>query len=219
MGIVTTLRLAPLLAMGLLFSQQPAMASTTTVEPFAKGSLSGWQEREFAGQTDYALKDYQGTQVLQAKANGTASVLFKRETINVQDRPWLEWSWKIESIYDGINEQSKAGDDFPARLYVTAQTGLLPWESVAINYVWSSTQETGDVWENPYTSKSIMVAVEAGTDRVGDWVAHRRNVIADFKQLFDIDVKHISGYAVMVDGDNSANSGTAYFGKIAFKKQ
>jgi len=183
---------------------------------FPYASLDQWQEKSFVGQTRYELHDENGTTVLKATANNTASVLYRQDTIDLDRTPWLEWSWKIESIYNDINEATKAGDDFPARLYVTAKTGVLPWQTIAINYVWSSSMPVDSVWPNPYSEKSIMVSVQGGSQLVGQWTSQRRNIAKDFKQLFNIDVKQLSGYAVMVDGDNSFQSGTAYFGNLEF---
>lgn len=184
--------------------------------PFPDKSLKNWKEKTFVGNTRYSLVSEDGATVLKAQANQTASVLYKRKTINIKKTPWLEWSWKIDSTYAGINEKSKQGDDFPARLYVTAQVGFMPWDTVAINYVWSSQEPLNSVWSNPYTDKSIMVAVQSGQTNVQQWVAQRRNINTDFKQFFNIDVNKITGYAVMVDGDNASQNGTAYFGNIEF---
>jgi len=198
-------------------NEKPGPASGSQhIRAFPDESLDGWQEKAFAGSTQYELHSESGITVLKATANNTASVLYRQEIINLTSTPWLEWSWKIESIYDDINEKTKTGDDFPARLYVTAKTGSLPWQTIAINYVWSSNLPKDSVWFNPYTEKSIMVSVQGGNTLVGQWVNQRRNVARDFKQLFDINVTKLSGYAVMVDGDNSSQSGTAYFGNIEF---
>lgn len=190
--------------------------SSVVIRAFPDDSLDHWQEKSFVGNTQYELYDDSGTTVLKATAINTASVLYRQDTIDLNSTPWLEWSWKIESIYTDIDETTKAGDDFPARLYVTARTGALPWQTIAINYVWSSNQQKDSVWFNPYTKKSIMVSVQGGNTAVGQWVNQRRNVAQDFERLFNIDVKKLSGYAVMVDGDNSSQSGTAYFGNIEF---
>jgi len=151
------------------------------IQAFPDDSLNSWKEKSFAGNTRYELLEQSGIRVLKATTLNSASVLYKQENIDLTGTPWLEWSWKIESIFDDIDETSKSGDDFPARLYVTAKTGAFPWQTVAINYVWSSELPIDSFWLNPYTNKSMM-----------------------------------AGYAVMVDGDNSSQSGTAYFGNIAF---
>lgn len=193
-----------------------ASMSTDNIKPFPDATLAGWQEKSFVGNTEYELIEEADTTILRAHANNTASVLYKEDAIDLTATPWLEWSWKIDSIYSQIDEKTQAGDDFPARLYVTAQIGFLPWESIAINYVWSSNQTINTVWESPFTEKSIMVAVQSGQQHQRKWVSQRRNVVDDFKQLFNVDVEQISGYAVMVDGDNASQVGTAYFGNIDF---
>ncbi len=208
-----------LLVTASLLAVQPLFASEGEGEtkPFADETLTAWQEKSFVGNTDYTLVVDQGTKVLKASANKTASVLYKEQAIDLTMTPWLEWSWKIESTYNDIDETTREGDDFPARLYVTAQTGLLPWETIAINYVWSSNQPLNTAWQSPFTDKSMMVAVQSGNQLAEHWTSQRRNVADDFKQFFNVDVKKLSGYAVMVDGDNASQVGTAYFGGIVFE--
>lgn len=200
----------------LLSSALYASASDNVIKPFPDNTLNDWKEKSFVGNTSYQLITEQDTTVLKGEANSSASVLYKKGNINLTRQPWLEWSWKIENTYPDINEKTRDGDDFPARLYVTAQVGFLPWETIAINYVWSSSQPLNSVWQSPFTDKSMMVSVQSGPKHQGQWVSQRRNIVTDFKQLFNVDVKQISGYAVMVDGDNAFQSGTAYFGNIDF---
>ena len=136
----------------------PAIAMTSPVDgpigDFANASLTGWKERSFAGNTDYELVEEQGIRVLKAHTDGKASILYTEQNVNLKNTPVIEWSWKVDRTYEGINERSRQGDDFPARLYVVAKTGFLPWETLAINYVWSADAPLGDSWANPFTSKA-----------------------------------------------------------------
>ena len=183
---------------------------------FANDSLKGWKERSFAGNTDYELVEEQGKRVLKGHTNGMASILYTERSVNLRNTPLVEWSWKVDRTYEGIDERSREGDDFPARLYVVAKTGFLPWETLAINYVWSGDAPLGDSWANPFTSKARMVVVQTGDQHVGTWVTQQRNVAADFKTYFDTDITDLSGYAVMVDGDNANKEAIAWFGQIQF---
>jgi len=187
------------------------------VGPFADDTLEGWEERSFVGNTDYQLVDDNGTQVLQGHTQKQASILYREQTIDVTKTPVVSWSWKIDRTFGDINELTKAGDDFPARLYVVVRTGFLPWESLAINYVWSSNQPIDQVWTNPFTDKAKMIAVQTGDEQVGQWVRQSRNVAQDFKDLYDLDVTEIDGFAVMVDGDNSGSEAVSLFGQISFQ--
>ena len=113
-------------------------SSAVEISSFPDASLGAWKEQSFVGNTQYELQAQDGKNVLKATANRSASVLYKETAIDLTKTPWLDWSWKSTSTYMNINEQSKDGDDYPARLYVTAKTGPLPWQTIAINYVWSS---------------------------------------------------------------------------------
>ena len=61
-----------------------------------------------------------------------------------------------------------------------------------------------------------MIAVQSGDTHVGEWISQRRNVAEDFAAAFDQPISELSGFAVMVDGDNSDQTGTAWFGNIDF---
>ncbi len=183
---------------------------------FTPDALDDWSERSFAGNTRYELVEDAGIKVLRGHTQGKASILYREQTIDLQTKPIIEWSWKIDNTYKNIDERSRDGDDFPARLYVVAQTGFLPWETVAINYVWASETDIGEDWVNPYTEKAHMVAVQSGDEQSGSWVLQSRNVAEDFKTYFDTDITELSGYAVMVDGDNTGQEATAWFGQISF---
>lgn len=183
---------------------------------FANATLAGWKERSFAGNTNYELVEEQGNRVLKGHTNGKASILYTEQSVDLSNTPIIDWSWKVDRTYEDIDERSRQGDDFPARLYVVAKTGFLPWQTLAINYVWSADAVLGDSWANPFTEKAQMVVVQTGAQHVGTWVSQQRNVAQDFKTYFGTDITDLSGYAVMVDGDNANREATAWFGRIQF---
>jgi len=184
---------------------------------FPDATLDDWQQREFEGRTDYALQHQDGKPVLVATADGTASVLYRERELDVTRQPMLQWSWSVDDVYDDIQEMTRAGDDFPARLYIVVRNGFLPWDTLALNYVWGSQVESGTAWTSPYTDKAHMIAVRAGRDRAGDWVCESRDVVADFQAAFGVTIDRIDGYAIMVDGDNGDRRARARFGDIAFR--
>ena len=187
--------------------------------PFNDLTLQDWKERSFSGNSRYELVNLGGTRVLKGSSDNAASILYKKKSIDLTKTPTISWSWKVDGIYENIDEQTRQGDDFPARLYVVAKTGILPWQTLAINYVWSSNQEIGSSWTNPFTEKAKMIAVQSGRSNAGKWVNQSRNIVTDFKELFGQDVDVIAGYAVMVDGDNANKKGTAWFAEINFQAE
>jgi hypothetical protein len=194
-------------------------AGELVVGAFSQGVLDGWQEKSFAGKTQYAIVDTPGGKALRADSKAAASGLFKEITIDLERTPYLHWSWRVGSTFKGNDERSKSGDDYPARIYVVVSGGLLFWRTRAVNYVWSSHQAVGEVWPNAFTGSARMVAVRSGEGDAGRWVHERRNVREDLKRLFGEDISHIHAVAVMTDSDNTGQAATAEYGDIYFSAE
>ncbi len=178
--------------------------------------LRDWKERSFDGNTDYS---HDGT-AIRGETQGAASVLYREEKIDLSKTPVVNWRWKISNTYGTAHdEQSKGGDDYPARLYVVVKTGFLPWQTLALNYVWSSNQPVGTSWKNAFTDKAVMVVLDSGEQNLNLWQSHSRNVVEDFKTYFGEEVDTLDGYAIMVDGDNTGQGATAWFEQIEFVAQ
>ena len=188
---------------------------------FSKGQTEGWEEKSFKGKTHYRLDedDTEGT-VLRALSQGTASIYGKRVNVDLTKTPYLNWRWKIDNRLDGINERTKSGDDFSARIYLVKTLGLLGRKSKAVNYVWSSNQATGSTWGNAYQPRnSKMLAVRGTEDGTGQWVTEKRNVATDFVRLFDEKITTVDLVVIMSDSDNSGLTVSASYGDIFFSEQ
>lgn len=190
--------------------------SVNIVGNFSQSDLDGWEEESFKGNSRYDFVDLSGMTYLRARTEGMASGMFKKVNIDLTKTPWINWSWKIQNIYKENNERTKEGDDYAARVYVVVSGGLFFWKTKAVNYVWSSHEPVGAEWSNAYTGNAKMLAVRSGEHQAGQWVEEKRNVREDFKRLFGEDVTRIDAVAVMVDGDNTGQSATSYFGDIFF---
>jgi len=204
-------------ALVLLYTLSSASSAANSI-PASLGKL-GWKERSFSGYSRYTLVDHQGTRAIRGQADASASALYQDESIDLRKTPILRWQWQVGNTFDIRDERSKAGDDFPARVYVVYKKGPFPWNTLAINYVWSSGNDIGDHWGSAYTDKSHVVVLQSGDSHLGQWVSERRDVAQDFKTFFGIDVKKINGYAIMVDGDNTGSTATTWFANIDFSEQ
>ena len=189
---------------------------------FSLKGLQGWSQRRFDHQrrTRYTLVNDNGTRVIHAQCNDSASGLIWRGSVNLDKTPILHWRWKISRIYPGINEQEKSGDDFPARIYVVTGTRWLPWTLKSLSYVWSNGSGHGSTnrkaWPSPYTGHEMVIAVRSGPRGVGMWQVERRNVRSDFLNAFGGRIHLIGAVGVMTDCDNSHNHAQAWYGDIRF---
>jgi len=211
---VATIHLRPLLAGGALASVA-SLASAQSIG-FTPAEIAAWPTRSFAGQTDYSLVTQAGQQVLRARTDGQASAKYLEHEIDLSETPYLGWCWKVSNVYAGLDETTKAGDDYPARVYVVDSTGLLPWQVEVVNYVWSNNQPVGSQWVNAFTDRARLLALQSGAAQAGQWVAEVRNVRKDFVRLFGSRPDELVGVALMSDGDNAGGDATAWFAGLRF---
>lgn len=186
---------------------------------FSTGHLEQWEPHKFQQLTDYQLvTDSTGQRVLKAYSQGSASGLYNKQRIDLDKTPFINWRWKIANyLTPQVQEKTKSGDDYAARIYVVLDGGLRFWNTKSINYVWASNLPKYSIWSNAYAGNSVkMLALRAREDRTNTWYTEKRNVREDFKKLLGQDVHAIDAVALMTDTDNSKQTATAYYGDIYF---
>lgn len=203
------------------------IAFTTTLQAedviigdFTNSNISGWEARIFKDKTSYEFSEILGAISLRAQSQNSASSLVKKTKIDLTKYPYLNWSWRSESMMDIRNEMTKAGDDYVARLYVIFKVGVLPWRVKAVNYVWASHMRKYDVWESAFAGKNaIMVALRDKNDSLSIWQYEKRNVYEDLQKHFRTKITFIDAVAIMTDTDNNGGVAEAYYGDIFFSSQ
>ncbi|MBM4207799.1 MAG: DUF3047 domain-containing protein [Gammaproteobacteria bacterium] len=198
-------------------AQEDLSQAVLPVGSFSAGSLAGWKNKSFQGETSCRLITDGQINVLKAESHAAASGLFFEQRIDLNKTPVMNWRWRVEQPLTGLNEQTKLGDDFAARVYVVVSGGLIFWNTKAINYVWANTTPKGKIWPNPFAGDhAMMVAVRSASDKTGQWFSEKRNVRENFKRLTGEDIHYIDAGALMTDTDNSSGQAVAYYGDIFF---
>lgn len=186
---------------------------------FSKANLNNWEEKVFTGKSKYQLVRLNERIVLKSEANASASGLFKKVRVDLTQTPFLNWSWQIEKAHPPLEERTKQGDDYAARIYLVVDGGLLFWKSIALNYVWSSSQTIESTWPSSYAVKNVMLVAQRTNDHpLSTWYKEKRNVYNDFKNIFEKEITHIDAVAIMTDSDNSGGDVKAYYGDIFFSR-
>ena len=203
----------------LVFVLGTGASGAESVEVLRDGDVAGWEEKVFAGKTLYETVRRDGRSVVRATSRGTASGLYLRRRIDLDRTPILRWTWRVDGTLGDVDERTRAGDDYAARVYVIRSHPVFLWRSRAVNYVWASTQAVGESWPNAYTDASRNVAVRSGDTHAGRWVEERRDVRADFQELFGESVRHVDAVAIMTDTDNTGGAAVAYYGDITFTSE
>jgi hypothetical protein len=198
----------------------PITSKELTAQELNVSDFAAWRERSFNGNTIYHadVDSETGSSVLHAYADGQASAFYRTGRIDLSATPCLHWRWRIDETAPAtIEEQTRAGDDYAARVYVVRRGGLAFWRAKTINYVWSATQPAGTRWPNAYAGDNAqMWALDSGNKNAGVWIAHSRDIQADWQQSFNEQISHLDGIAIMTDGDDSGSQLRAAYATLRF---
>ncbi len=187
---------------------------------FSQGELNSWNAQSFAAETIYELEEQpNGKFVLRADSDASATVLYRMVDIDLHQTPILNWSWKVKNILEDVDERSRSGDDYAARVIIVFSVGLAFWRTRVISYVWSSNQLVGDNWPNAFIDNVRVMAVASGSEQAGKWIHMQRDVRTDYQDLFGEEIDKIDAVAIMTDTDNSNTTTTAWYGDIWSTKE
>ena len=166
--------------------------------------------------TKYSLGSNENGNYLRSEAENAASGIGKDVKIDLSITPYINITWKIEKDLSGINENSKKGHDYAARVLVVKKTGITPLSNKAMNYVFSSNNEINKNWPSPYTKKSIDYILSTTKENFNEWVTVKANVKEHFKKYHELVIDEIDGVIIMTDTDNSKLKAIAYYQNIYF---
>lgn len=188
--------------------------------------------------TRFTIVELEGKRVLKVDANDSYGNLI--HPLRVQPAPhlWLNWRWRVDSLVADADINIRAGDDGAAKMCVSfdfdatnlplgertklsiarSTTGEeVPTETLC--YVWDNKLPRDTTLINAFTKRQRFVVIQSGSERLGQWVAERRDVIADYKRLFAEEaggkVPDIISVSISADADNTHGHGLAYFDDIA----
>jgi len=194
-------------------------AEIVNVFEFTEEELKNLKVRKIKKETSYTTGNNENGNFLKAVSEGTASGLGKEILINLNKTPFINITWKVEKGLKGIDEKSKKGHDYAARVFVVKKTGATALSNRAINYVFSSNESINDSWSSPFTKKSIDYVLATTKKNLNTWVTVKANVKQHFKQLHNLDVDELNGVAIMSDTDNSKMKAISYFQNIYFSSK
>ena len=205
--------------------------------PLSTPGSDGWRPLVFRGianQTRYTLEFFEGMEVARAESNcGASGLVLRLDAIRLDQTPLLSWRWRVDRGLDLLQEQTKAEDDFAARVYIMFEfdksrasilqrlrhrlAKLVYGEEIpgsALNFVWTSRLPAGTVWDNPFESSAKMIALAQGANQ--GWRTETVDVAARYRELFRSPTPPALGLAVMSDSDNSCQRTEARFADFKF---
>lgn len=196
-------------------------------------SLENWRPVHFPKirqHTVYTHESGENQGYLKAESNASASALLYKGAFNVYDHPKVRWRWRVDNVYRKGDVRTKAGDDYPLRIYVLFQYdparatvfqqaayaiargiyGEYPPHS-ALNYIWANREdEKGLLVTNPYQSSAKMIALQGGAGRAGQWIEEQVHILDDYRKAFGTEPPPYASLGIMNDSDNTGESAVSF---------
>lgn len=144
----------------------------------------------------------------------------------------LSWRWRLEQPLAAADIKTKAGDDAALKVCVMLDQPLadIPFlqrsvltlarsvsgqnlPSATLCYLWDSRYPAGTHGPNPYSARVRFMVLNGAESATGQWVGQRRNLAADFAQLFGREsqtLPPVIAMAVGADSDNTQGSSLGY---------
>ncbi len=177
----------------------------------------------------YSIDREGSDHILKAVSNSSASGIIYKKEFNVYDYPKVRWRWKVSNVYSKGNELSKAGDDYPIRIYIIFKYdpdaaafgqkikyglakkiyGEYPPHS-SLNYIWANKKHTERIITNAYVDEAKMVLLESGGEKVGRWVEEEIDILDDYQKAFGTKPPAIVSIAIMNDSDNTGERSESF---------
>lgn len=225
----------------------PAWGEVGAIAPFSTATPgtqlpAGWQPMLLPRRkpSELAIVSDEGVTVLRVHADSAVGTAAFAMQAGMADRPLLSWRWKIDRVVAGADTNTRPGDDFAARVYVSfdVPAAELPLSdrakmklakaiygmdvpTASLCYVWDNRLPPGTRRWSPYSDRVRTIVLRSGNGEAGQWVSETRDLDADFRAAFG--ARHpgptpaVTGIAIGNDTDQTHETATAWFGDFILK--
>ncbi len=177
----------------------------------------GWKLEKKAGTQEISIgKD---GAFIRLRSNNTSFGLQKEMDFDLKNYPYLNWRWKVSGLPEKGDFLSGETDDQAAQIYVLFPHFPAKLNTELVGYLWESkSKNKGKEGESPAWSKSKVIVLQAGSEKLNQWVQEKRNVYEDYKKLFKKEPSRVGGVVLYINTQHTHGKAESYFGPIYFSK-
>ena len=113
--------------------------------------------------------------------------------------------------------RKKDTDDQAAQVYVVF--GKYKFLAKVVGYLWESSAPRLTSGVSPAWSRTRVIVLESGPEKLGKWVHEKRNIYADFKALFQDEPPKTNLISIYINSQHTKSRAESYFGEIYFSRE
>ncbi|PYN74079.1 MAG: hypothetical protein DMD96_31580 [Candidatus Rokuibacteriota bacterium] len=186
----------------------------------ADGVPVGWTVKEFAGRASVELVRDGTHLALRLKSERSSFALYRDVVVDLNEFPFLSWSWKVVRLPADGDVRERASDDEAAQVYVIFPRWPSPvTTSDVIGYVWDSRAPVGTRLTSTKASNVKIIVVASGGSQRATWLFEERQVAHDYAALFGRQPPRVGQVAVMIDTNDTRGVAEALIGDLVFSRK
>jgi len=221
-GIKSQTSLIILIILFFLFVPVKADNDRLNIENFSKGVDEkglplDWELKEKEGTPIIKLAKEEGIDALHLTSENSSFGLTKKINIDIKEYPYLNFRWKVIELPKNGDFRKKETDDQAAQIYIAFGTFRLT--AKIVGYLWENKAPQLITGVSPAWSKTRLIVLESGPEKIGKWVCEKRNIYNDYKELFEKEPPKAKLISLYINSQHSKSRAETYFGEIYFSKK
>jgi len=182
-----------------------------------KGVPLGWELKEKEGSPIIKLEKEDDIYALHLISEQSSFGIVKKIDVDIKEYPYLNFRWKVIELPRNGDFRKKETDDQAAQIYVAFGTFQLT--AKVVGYLWENKAPQLTTGVSPAWSKTRLIVLESGPEKIGKWVCEKRNIYNDYKELFEKEPPEAKLISLYINSQHSKSRAESYFGEIYFSKK
>jgi hypothetical protein len=183
------------------------------------GIPEGWELVKKTGEPQIKVEQAGDNTYVHFLSNNSSFGLKKEMNFSIKDYPYLNWKWKVNRLPEKGDFLKKETDDQAAQIYTLFPHFPAKLNTEVVGYLWESNPKNkGMNGESPAWSKSKVIVLQAGPEKLNQWVQEKRNVYEDYKRLFKKEPPETGGITIYINTQHTQGRAESFFDHIYFSK-
>ena len=176
------------------------------------GAPEGWKLKEKTGEAEFKILREDGETLAYLKSIAASFSLERTLRIDPNRYPYISWKWKVLRLPLGGDVRLKRKNDQAAQILIAFKG------REAISYIWDTVAPEGSISDEsigwPINFKIKIITVKSGASDLNNWVSFKRNIVEDYKRLYQENAPMIEGVRIQINSQHTGTVAEALFGEI-----
>jgi hypothetical protein len=205
---------------GLIAEESIHWVDRFAVEKVKKGVPEGWILVLKTGEPQIQVRQEGEAVYLRSKANKSSFGLRKEFALDTKEFPYLNWKWQVTQLPEKGDFRRKESDDQAAQVCVLFPRFPATLNTEFVCYYWESNpMNKGLEGESVVWSKARIIVLEAGKEKLNQWVTEKRNVYEDYKRLFKKEPPKAGGIVYYINSQHTQSVAESSLDEIHFSQK